>query len=197
VPGTWRAVAIGPLAGALRAAPHRTIGERLADAGTPQSWSADDPAAPGALAGLRRAGAQALAAFALGAEPAARGLLIGASSAHDTRNPGDLRLLAQLAEAAAALERADRIGALRRGYALFRIGGDAFAALVAISRDDEAHEAAARLRRAVADAWLGVTISVGVAVGGTDEADASVLERADRALYAVRARGRDGVAVAP
>jgi PleD family two-component response regulator len=41
-----------------------------------------------------------------------------------------------------------------------------------------------------------VTVSVGVAVPHADEPDASLLARADRALYTVKAGGRDGVALA-
>jgi diguanylate cyclase (GGDEF)-like protein len=87
-------------------------------------------------------------------------------------------------------------GALRRGDTLFRIGGDEFAALVAVGGEAEALEAGLRLRAAVAGAALGVTVSIGAAVAAEGEADAAVVARADRALYDVKARGRDGVAVA-
>lgn len=87
-------------------------------------------------------------------------------------------------------------GALRRGDQLFRIGGDEFAALLAVDSENEACEASARLRAAVNEARLGVTVSIGVAVPHEDEPDAAVLARADRALYAVKAGGRDGVALA-
>jgi diguanylate cyclase (GGDEF)-like protein len=87
-------------------------------------------------------------------------------------------------------------GALRRGDQLFRIGGDEFAALLAVESETEAFEGAARLRAAVNEARLGVTVSIGVAVPHEDEPDAAVLARADRALYAVKAGGRDGVALA-
>jgi diguanylate cyclase (GGDEF)-like protein len=86
--------------------------------------------------------------------------------------------------------------ALRRGDTLFRIGGDEFAALLAVTDADEAHEAGTRLRAAVADARLGVTVSIGVAVPLPGETDGALLARADRALYRVKAAGRDGVAVA-
>jgi diguanylate cyclase (GGDEF)-like protein len=88
-------------------------------------------------------------------------------------------------------------GALRRGDRLFRIGGDEFAALVAVESDAQALDAATRLRDAVATARLGVTASVGVAVPHDGETDASLLARADRALYAAKAGGRDGVKLAP
>jgi len=87
-------------------------------------------------------------------------------------------------------------GALRRGDRLFRIGGDEFAALLAVDSKTEALGAASRLRDAVNAANLGVTISVGVAVPHADEPDTSLLARADRALYTVKAGGRDGVALA-
>jgi diguanylate cyclase (GGDEF)-like protein len=87
-------------------------------------------------------------------------------------------------------------GALRRGDRLFRIGGDEFAALLAVGSDDEALEAGERLRAAVAAADLGLTVSIGVAVPYDGEADAALVGRADRALYGVKAEGRDGVALA-
>jgi diguanylate cyclase (GGDEF)-like protein len=87
-------------------------------------------------------------------------------------------------------------GALRRGDRLFRIGGDEFAALLAVDSKAEALGAASRLREAVNEARLGVTVSIGVAVPHADESDASLLARADRALYTVKAGGRDGVALA-
>lgn len=94
-----------------------------------------------------------------------------------------------LRETASALS-----GALRRGDELFRIGGDEFVALVRIGDDHEAVEAGRRLREAVAS--LGeVTVSVGAAVPRRDESDASLLARADKALYSVKADGRDGVAL--
>jgi diguanylate cyclase (GGDEF)-like protein len=86
--------------------------------------------------------------------------------------------------------------ALRRGDSLFRIGGDEFAALLAVSSPEEAVGAGERLRAAVERAGLGVTLSVGVAVPQRGEPDSAVLARADRALYEVKASGRDGVALA-
>jgi len=86
--------------------------------------------------------------------------------------------------------------ALRRGDELFRIGGDEFAALVAVRDEAEAVDAAVRLRRSVAAAGLEVTVSIGVAVPHRDEDDAALVARADRALYAAKGAGRDGVALA-
>jgi diguanylate cyclase (GGDEF)-like protein len=96
-----------------------------------------------------------------------------------------------LREVAAALS-----GALRRGDALFRIGGDEFAALLVVEDDAEALEAGVRLREAVRGADLGVTVSIGVAVPADGESDAALLARADRALYRAKDAGRDGVALA-
>jgi len=87
-------------------------------------------------------------------------------------------------------------GALRRGDSLFRIGGDEFAALLVVADPAEALEAGRRLRAAVVDAELGVTVSIGVAIPNEGETDAAVLGRADRALYRAKAEGRDGVALA-
>jgi diguanylate cyclase (GGDEF)-like protein len=86
--------------------------------------------------------------------------------------------------------------ALRRGDRLFRIGGDEFAALLAVDGEADALEAGGRLRAAVNAAELGLTVSIGVAVPRDGESDAVVLGRADRALYQVKAAGRDGVALA-
>ena len=76
------------------------------------------------------------------------------------------------------------------------MGGDEFAALVAVESAGEARAAGERLRAAVARAGLGVTVSVGVALPTPGEPDAALLQRADRALYHVKAHGRDGVALA-
>jgi diguanylate cyclase (GGDEF)-like protein len=86
--------------------------------------------------------------------------------------------------------------ALRRGDRLFRVGGDEFAGLLAVDSREQARGAALRLRAAVLDARLGVTVSIGVAVPQAGESDAALLARADRALYSVKAAGRDGVALA-
>ena len=87
-------------------------------------------------------------------------------------------------------------GALRRGDRLFRIGGDEFAALLAVESPEQALGAATGLRDAGRRGALGVTVSVGVAVPQAGETDIALLARADRALYPVKADGRDGVALA-
>ncbi len=83
--------------------------------------------------------------------------------------------------------------ALRRGDALFRIGGDEFAAVLPGVDGAHALEVAQRLHDAVAGSVAGLSVSIGAAAAGSAEGEASVLARADRALYAVKARGRDGV----
>jgi diguanylate cyclase (GGDEF)-like protein len=85
-------------------------------------------------------------------------------------------------------------GTLRRGDELFRIGGDEFAALISVSSPEEAMEAGRRLCDASAQAGS-VTVSIGIALPRDGEADTSVLARADRALYAVKQSGRDGVEI--
>lgn len=86
-------------------------------------------------------------------------------------------------------------GALRRGDLLFRLGGDEFAALLAVRNEQEALAAAHRMRAAVAASDAGLTVSVGVAVSGPEESDDAIIGRADRALYAAKHEGRDGVAL--
>jgi diguanylate cyclase (GGDEF)-like protein len=94
-----------------------------------------------------------------------------------------------LREIAAALS-----AGLRRGDTLFRVGGDEFAALISVGRADEALEAGRRLRVAAAATGT-VTVSIGIAIPRGGESDASVRSRADRALYAVKQSGRDGVEI--
>ncbi len=86
--------------------------------------------------------------------------------------------------------------ALRCNDMLYRIGGDEFAALLHVCGPAEALDVGRRLNEAVAGAGLGVTISVGIALPQTGEADTDTLTRADRALYAVKATGRNGVRLA-
>jgi len=103
-------------------------------------------------------------------------------------HPAGDRLLRQAASVLAA--------ALRRDDMLYRIGGDEFAALLLVAGPHEALEVGRRLRDAIIGADLGVSVSVGIAVFEPGESETSVLARADRALYAVKADGRDGVRLA-
>ena len=66
-------------------------------------------------------------------------------------------------------------GVLRTGDELFRIGGDAFAALVSVTEDADAEGATARLRAAAAGA---APVTVGRALPGATEPAAAVLARA-------------------
>jgi len=86
--------------------------------------------------------------------------------------------------------------ALRRNDMLYRIGGDEFAALLRVSGPAEALDVGRRLHRAISSSGLGITVSVGIAMPEPGESDTDTLARADRALYAVKAEGRDGVRLA-
>jgi diguanylate cyclase (GGDEF)-like protein len=111
----------------------------------------------------------------------------GFKAINDTKGhqTGD-RVLREIASALSA--------GLRRGDALFRVGGDEFAALISVAGAEEAMEAGRRLRAAAAATGT-VTVSIGIAIPRVSESDASVLSRADRALYSVKQSGRDGVAI--
>lgn len=91
-----------------------------------------------------------------------------------------------------ALRRVGEIMAdeLRPGDFICRYGGDEFAALLSDTSPAEAAEVAERLRAAI-QAGSHLTLSVGVAVCG-DDLRAGVL-RADQALYAAKAGGRNRV----
>ncbi len=81
------------------------------------------------------------------------------------------------------------------GASAFRLGGDEFALLMDTADRGSPQEVAWQLQ-AQARERLGVTVSIGVAVADGDESDAELLERADQAVYEVKRRGRDGVALA-
>jgi diguanylate cyclase (GGDEF)-like protein len=84
--------------------------------------------------------------------------------------------------------------ALRSEDELYRIGGDEFAAVVDVSRSEEAIGVADRLVSAARA--VGQTISVGVAIRRDGEAAEETLSRADAALYIAKRSGRDGVRLA-
>ena len=97
---------------------------------------------------------------------------------------------AALVAAGEALRRA-----LRAEDVLGRIGGEEFLALLPDTDEEAAAHAAERLRAAVAAAVSPVplTASVGYAVLHGDEAPDELVRRADEALYAAKAAGRDAV----
>jgi diguanylate cyclase (GGDEF)-like protein len=89
--------------------------------------------------------------------------------------------------------------ALRAGDSIYRVGGEEILAVLPGAGKAQAAEIAERLRQAVHErqpAGVDVTVSIGVAVslaGGIDTDD--LVGRADAALYAAKARGRDMVVV--
>lgn len=94
-------------------------------------------------------------------------------------------------------------GALRAGDDVYRYGGEEFVALVRVATPEDAIVAGERMRRAVEDLHIPhlanpphgqVTVSVGVAVFGPDDAgidDDAWIARADAALYRAKALGRN------
>ena len=91
---------------------------------------------------------------------------------------------------------------LRPGDRGARYGGEEFAVIMPATDLEGAYIAADRLRRTIAETPVesydgsrlpAVTISVGVAEGGADDGAASLLARADAALYRAKAGGRDRV----
>jgi two-component system, cell cycle response regulator len=83
-------------------------------------------------------------------------------------------------------------GEVRLSDTVARYGGEEFVVLLPGLDGDEALVTAERLRAAVAAAHPGVTVSAGVAAAPYDAADPrSLVEAADRALYASKRCGRD------
>jgi diguanylate cyclase len=87
----------------------------------------------------------------------------------------------------------------RAAEPLFRFGGEEFLALLHAADRAGAQLAAERLLQALRDSPLSLAdgpvlslrVSAGLAEAGTEESMADVLARADRALYAAKAAGRD------
>jgi diguanylate cyclase (GGDEF)-like protein len=76
-----------------------------------------------------------------------------------------------------------------------RVGGDEFAAILVETDEDGALEVGKALIQSLRETDHGITGSVGItAMRAGDEVD-TVLARADRALYAVKRAGRNGVRI--
>jgi diguanylate cyclase (GGDEF)-like protein len=98
------------------------------------------------------------------------------------------------------------VSAIRRGDSAYRFGGEEFVVLARLGTPAEATGVAERIRRAVAELAIvhpdnpphgRVTVSVGVSAFEVDEADEQAsLARADEALYAAKAAGRNTCRVA-
>ncbi len=91
------------------------------------------------------------------------------------------------------------VAAMRAGDTVARLGGDEFAVIVEETDPGEAHVAADRILKALAEPFdLGgretaVRGSIGIAIHDVDGSDADeLLRRADIAMYAAKARGGDG-----
>jgi diguanylate cyclase (GGDEF)-like protein/PAS domain S-box-containing protein len=93
---------------------------------------------------------------------------------------------------------------VRRSDIVARLGGDEFAILLPLAGREQARLVAEGIAKAIrerihitAGHELRTTASFGVAAIEPGDVPDRVLLRADQALYEVKARGRDGVAVAP
>ncbi len=88
---------------------------------------------------------------------------------------------------------------LRAGDSIYRVGGEEILVVLPGATREDAVEIAERLRRAVRDSrpvGVGVTVSIGVAVSGSDRVNSDdLVARADAALYTAKAGGRDTVFV--
>jgi diguanylate cyclase (GGDEF)-like protein len=89
--------------------------------------------------------------------------------------------------------------ALRAGDSIYRVGGEEILVVLPGADEDDALEIAERLRVAVRErrpVGVSVTVSIGVAVSGTGAVDTDdLVSRADLALYAAKAGGRDAISV--
>jgi diguanylate cyclase (GGDEF)-like protein len=88
--------------------------------------------------------------------------------------------------------------AIRKGDFAARFGGDEFAVILPDTTMDEAVFMAERIRSVVRDHstqfrdnTLSVTVSIGIAQWRADEDVQSLVDRADKALYAAKKQGRD------
>lgn len=91
--------------------------------------------------------------------------------------------------------------ALRAGDSVYRVGGEEILIILPGTGAEDALEIAERLRRMVRERHPGgvaVTISIGIAVAPSRPVDTDeLIERADAALYAAKASGRDTVHLGP
>jgi diguanylate cyclase (GGDEF)-like protein len=91
---------------------------------------------------------------------------------------------------------------LRSTDIITRLGGEEFCAVMPGADRDAARAIAERIRVAFADKSFPIgasniaTVSIGLAIGGETETFASVLSRADEALYKAKKAGRNQVALA-
>ena len=87
--------------------------------------------------------------------------------------------------------------ALRAGDSIYRVGGEEILVMLPGAGQAEAMEIAERLRHEVRErrpVGVSVSLSIGVAVAGAGPVDTEdLLARADAALYAAKAEGRDRV----
>ncbi len=67
--------------------------------------------------------------------------------------------------------------------------------LVDVDAPADAIEMGRRMRTAVLKAEAGISVSIGIATGQKGEAETTLRDRADAALYRVKAAGRDDVAI--
>jgi diguanylate cyclase (GGDEF)-like protein len=85
--------------------------------------------------------------------------------------------------------------ALRAGDSIYRVGGEEILVILPGAGYEDAMEIAERLRIAVRErrpVGIGVSLSIGVAIAEPGLVDTDdLLARADAALYAAKANGRD------
>jgi len=85
----------------------------------------------------------------------------------------------------------------RHADVLFRFGGEEFVVLLRASAESTVHAALERFRRRVAEQVFPqvehVTVSIGYACIGINDYPATVLDRADKALYFAKKHGRDRI----
>lgn len=82
------------------------------------------------------------------------------------------------------------------GARAYRIGGDEFAVVASVPDEAGAQAVAQWICDTTRERLRDVTLSAGVAVPADGEPDAAVLARADDALYAAKAAGRDRIVMA-